>query len=45
MGSIGASEEISTAQGEKEGYRVIDPAEVYIMPIDSPDGKKRICNK
>jgi hypothetical protein len=45
MGSIGASEEISTAQGEKEGYRVIDPAEVYIMPIDSPDGKKGFVNK
>ena len=37
IGSIGASEEISTAQGEKEGYRVRNPKEVAMMPKDMPN--------
>jgi len=36
IGSIGASEQISTAQGEREGYRVRNPKDVSIMPTDMP---------
>ena len=43
MGSIGASDQISTAQGEREGYRVRNPKEVSIMPTDMP--KKGFVNK
>ena len=37
MGSIGASEQISTTQGEREGYRVRNPKEVAMMPKDMPN--------
>ena len=36
IGSIGASEQITTAQGESEGYRVRNPKEVSMMPTDMP---------
>jgi len=43
IGSIGASDQISTAQGEREGYRVRNPKDVSIMPTDMP--KKGFVNK